>query len=198
MLSPTRKFSAPDTSYCLHYRVPTALSKSAVTRRLARHESGDLISFLAVAHCHSLTISPLMWQLSLGAIGRGGTAEVRQRYLNLKYSIAFKLPATSKSASELSQEYRVLMSEVHTLCNAYTRNHPNIVNLEAICWNFQPDTGDAWPVLLFEKAHNGDLCQFLNSQAGRLLDTRQRMVICQDIATGLRCLHIHGKSLLYF
>jgi serine/threonine protein kinase len=179
-----------ESSYYLRYRVPTSVSTSLVAKRLARYESGDLISFLAVAHCHGLAISALTWELSLGSIGQGATADIRQTLVNLEYSLAFKLPAPPTPTIKLSQEYRVLMSEIHTLCSAYTRNHPNIVLLEGIAWNFQ--LGDAWPVLMFEKAHNGDLRDFLNSQPGRILSTWQRITLCQDIATGLRCLHSNG------
>ena len=181
-----------DISYRFHYRSATASSKCTASRGI-RGESGDLISFLAVAHCHALDIAAITWQLPLGAVGKGATAKVNQSSLNLQWSLAFKRPVAAERSSELSQEYRVLMSEIMVLCNAATRNHPNIVTLEGVCWDFHPKTGDVWPVLIFEKAQEGDLGEFMVSSAGRALNFQQRLQFCQDIAIALALLHRHGN-----
>jgi hypothetical protein len=187
-----------DTSYRLHFQAATASSKHTVNRKL-RGESGDLISFLAVAHRHGLDISAIAWELPLGAIGEGGTARVNQSTLNLQWSLAFKRPAAvaiDRSSGEMSQDYQVLMSEIMVLCHTATRNHPNIVTLEGVCWDFHPKTGDAWPVLIFEKAQEGNLGDLMGSEAGRAMNFSERLQLCQDVARALTNLHRYG-TLLY-
>ncbi|KAF2659853.1 kinase-like protein [Lophiostoma macrostomum CBS 122681] len=158
-----------------------------------------------------------------GSLGIGGTAEVHQRFLHLRKSLAFKRPKietipeqlrgatiTTQNFRErqhlLDGEFRNLTSEVSVLCHPGIRYHPNIVELEAITWDFDERLGSAWPILIFEKAEEGDLATFLDTTRGRLLSIRKRLELCQDIAIGMLCLHrfgiIHGdinpRNLLVF
>ena len=182
-----------DVSYRFHYRPATATSKSALARGV-ENESGDLISFLAVAHCHGLDIAAITWDLTLGGLGKGGTAKIDQSNLSLRWSLAFKRPLTASQPRELSEEYRVLMSEILVLCNAAMRNHPNIVTLEGVCWDIHPQTSEIWPVLIFEKAQEGDLATFMASDVGQALTFSQRLQLCQDVAVALMNMHRYGNS----
>jgi hypothetical protein len=193
--------SALATPYRLHYHVPSATSRiTNGGRRMVREQVADLISFLAVTHSMSINLVFITWELSLGVLGDGATAKVWQLELNLKRSLAFKRPQVAKLAKNASKEdrasldgeYRILISEILTLCSEGLRFHPNIINLEAICWDFQKDTDDVWPVLVFEKADEGDLRTFLNSPRGRTLDLRKRLQLCQDVAIAMLCLHRYG------
>ncbi len=182
-----------DVSYRFHYRPATTASKPTIPRGV-ENESGDLISFLAVAHCHGLDIAAITWDVPLGGLGKGATARIDQSDLNLRWSLAFKRPLTASQPRELSKEYRVLMSEIMVLCNAATRNHPNIVTLEGVCWDIRPQTDEIWPVMIFEKAQEGDLETFMASDVGQALTFPQRLQICQDVAVALMNLHRYGNN----
>jgi hypothetical protein len=141
-----------------------------------------------------------------GSLGTGGTAEVQQRTLNLRKSLAFKRPkidannedsealisSTQGTAGALDGEYRNLTSEILVLCSESTRHHPNIITIEAVCWDFDERTGVAWPILVFDKAEERDLETFMKTPRGRHLDNRKRLQLCQDIAIAMIALHRYG------
>jgi len=211
--------STQELPYHLHYHVPssaTERTRHGGARRVTQDKVADLITFLAVTHDLALDITFTSWKPSrgddtklYGTLGTGGTAEVQQQVLHLGKSLAFKRPRLaqvseqSKEAStrtddrheQLDGEYRNLIAEVLALCNASVRFHPNIVELEAVCWDFDKQTGSVWPVLIFEKADEGDLDTFLATTRGRSLDIRKRLELCQDVAIAMLCLHRFGRSL---
>ena len=180
-------------SYQFHYRSATATSRATVLRGV-QNESGDLISFLAVAHCHGLDVTSITWDQNLGSVGEGGTARINQSVLNLQWSLAFKRPVVAAQLGKLSEEYRVLMSEIIVLCNAGTRNHPNIVTLEGVCWDIDPTTDIIWPVLIFEKAQERDLATFMESNNGQAMTFSDRLQLCQDVAVALINIHRFGTQ----
>jgi hypothetical protein len=198
MFALERDIPDANTSYRLHYHFPRASSKSSVSRRPLGQDSYDLMSLLTIASTRSVGLSANTWQPLLGQVGKGATANIHQSFLNVKTSLAFKCPtASTTSSNEISQEFISVMSEIDVLSHSDLRLHPNIISLEGICWDFRAGTGDAWPVFIFEKAHRGDLCTFLNSEEGKCLKTEERLHLCSDIALALTTLHRAGEFSLY-
>ena len=71
------------------------------------------------------------------------------------------------------------------------RSHPNIVDLEGICWEIEPKADKAVPVLVFEKA-SWDLQQFMNMREGMDMVFEDRLKICADIGSAITALHAYG------
>ena len=86
------------------------------------------------------------------------------------------------------------MSEVLILSQPPIRNHPNIVDLEGICWEIKTWTKKAVPVLVFEKA-SWDLQQFMNVREGMDMSFEDRLKICADIGEAIMSLHAYGLSI---
>jgi serine/threonine protein kinase len=76
------------------------------------------------------------------------------------------------------------------------KGHPNIVNLQGICWDVDStqDNVAIWPVLVFKKSTEGDLGQFMASEASNDLKPSTALGLLQDIAKGVSCLHTSGKT----
>ena len=86
------------------------------------------------------------------------------------------------------------MSEVQILSQPPIRDHPNIVDLEGICWEVEPCTEKAVPVLVFEKAP-WDLQQFMNVREGMDMPFEGRLKICADVGGAIMALHAYGLSI---
>ena len=86
-----------------------------------------------------------------------------------------------------------IMMEVLILSQPPIQNHPNIVDLEGICWEIKPWTKKATPVLVFEKA-SWDLQQFMNVREGMNMEFEDRLKICADIGGAVMALHAYGLS----
>ena len=74
------------------------------------------------------------------------------------------------------------------------RKHPNIVDLEGVCWEVKPRTEKAVPVLVFEKA-SWDLQQFMNVREGMDMVLEDRLKVCADIGSAIMALHAYGLSI---
>lgn len=150
----------------------------------------DFISFLGVAQKLDIDFLPITWQPKLDNIGEGGTANIRQSLINLQTGFAYKRIKWSRQAQwNESKNFEALISEVLVLGNPLIRNYPNIIRLEGICWDFPPGNDNVWPVLVFEKAQNGDLDKFMNTDTGRGVNLEDRLKLCADIAITLKYIH---------
>jgi serine/threonine protein kinase len=108
----------------------------------------------------------------------------------LQMSYAFKRIKWSRLArSNESRNFQALISEVLVLGHPLIRKHPNIIRLEGICWDFPPGDDRVWPVLVFEKAQNGDLARFLNSDPGKHINFENRLKLCANVAAALKFMH---------
>jgi hypothetical protein len=87
-----------------------------------------------------------------------------------------------------------LMTEVLILSQPPIQNQPNIVNLEGICWEIQPRTEKAVPILVYEKVV-WDLQQFMSTTEGMNMTIDNRLKICADIGYAIMALHAYGLSL---
>ena len=90
-----------------------------------------------------------------------------------------------------------MMMEVLILGQPPIRNHPNIVDLEGICWEIKPwtekGTEKVSPVLVFEKA-SWDLQQFMNVRKSMNMEFEDRLKICADVGGAVMALHAYGLS----
>ena len=158
----------------------------------------DFISFLATTQKAGVMFLPLNWRPELEKLGLGGQGDIRQLQVTADTTFAFKrLSTTSRNGQQTEDSerrlFRALQSEVLILCNPSVRNHPNIVNLEAVCWDLSSEEA-VMPVLVYEKSPFGDLRQFLDSDAGKKLNLQSKLDICFRIGKAIEVMHTISKS----
>jgi len=151
----------------------------------------DFLKFLAAVERHKIDLFPITWHPALDTIGEGATAEIRAALINVQMSYAFKRFIISDNNEEKVLLH--LISEVSILGLENIRNHPNIIKLEGVAWDFQDD-GQVWPVLVFEKTEHGDLETFFASNSGKNITFQERLDLCIHIGTALMVLSAHSKS----
>jgi hypothetical protein len=164
---------------------------SASTNRTNDHFQSDLIAFLSVVQKCNVDYLPITWQPALRTLGVGGSAMINQSTFITDMPLAFKRFHNSEDSD---WDYLPLMSEVLILSQTPIQNHPNIINLEGICWEIKPKMEKAVPVLVFEKAA-WDLKQFLNAREGLTMSFDDRLKICADIGSAIAALHAYGLLL---
>ena len=156
-------------------------------------EQGSLLSFLATAQALRVPLLPLHWDEQ--TIGFGATSRINESYGNPQTSFALKrIHNESKSSAPQCEIYRMLTNEIVALSGQIAQNHPNIVQLQGICWEIACENQEAWPVLIFEKAHFGDLYSFSMTPIGREMALDQRLSLCVEIEKALMDMHSISKS----
>lgn len=158
----------------------------------------DLISFLAVAQSCNTAFLPITWQPALDKLGAGATAEISQSLINLQTSFAFKRTAISnfpQGGLLNDRTFQALMSEVSVLSHPSIRGHPNIINLEGICWEIPLGRDKALPVLVFQKAQLGDMEKFMRSDQGMDLSFQARLELCAHIAAAITVMHSCSENI---
>ncbi|KAI1074719.1 kinase-like domain-containing protein [Whalleya microplaca] len=167
-------------------------SKIVEPRAHASRSRYDLISVLSAAQGVKTDLLPITWQAARAAIGKGGTAQINQRLLNLQMSFAFKcVKDEEKETKNESDILEQVISEILILGSTDIQQHPNIVKLEGVCWDIGADR-KVWPALVFEKSHYGNLEEFARLSPGRELQRQDRVKLCVDIATAVSDMHSHG------
>jgi hypothetical protein len=171
---------------------------SRTIRTAGRLEHPDLITLLAAAQRNCVEFVPIIRQEALGLLGKGGTAEISQAMVNLERSFAFKDTSRHRAidigdSGRPKGPYEILTLELSILTHPVIRNHPNIVDIEGICWEITKDD-HVYPVLLFEKAEHRDLLQFSPSLQAGITSFDAKLSLCIDIARGIYTLHIISKS----
>jgi hypothetical protein len=188
---------APPTSF--HHSTSSISSNAVSTEITSANIQIDLISMLSVAQQYKVDFLPITWLHALGPLGQGASAEISQSLINLQTSFAFKrthspMAATPYTSYEVDPNLRALFSELLVLENPLIRRHPNIIDLQGICWDIKSEGEDVRPVLVFERAQLGDLQMFLDSEDGRnsLFDTR--IELCIEIAKAIMTMHNCSKE----
>ena len=87
-----------------------------------------------------------------------------------------------------------MMSEVLIMSQPPIQNHPNIIDVEDVCWEVKPRTKKAAPVLVLEKA-SWDLQQFMSVCEGMDIAFEDRLQICADIGGAIVACHAYGLSI---
>jgi hypothetical protein len=163
----------------------------------------DFITVLAVAQKLQVEILPITWQSTRELAGRGKTSEISQSSINLQTSLAFKRVAKKDKRYEPEgQIFQSVINEITALCHPSIRNHPNIVELQGICWDIpvKEDIDDnemverVWPALVFEKSEFGDLGHFATMPICRELGFKDRLELCMGIGIAVADMHCNGKS----
>ena len=161
---------------------------SASASRTNRAVQSDLIAFLSIVQKFGVEYLPITWQPALGMLGVGGSGTIGQSTFMTEKPLAFKRFHISENPDG---GFLPMMSEVLILSQPPIRNHPNIVDLEGICWEVEPRTEKAVPVLVFEKA-SWDLQQFMNVREGMDMVFDDRLKICADVGGAIMALHAYG------
>ena len=166
---------------------------SAATSRTNRVVQSDLIAFLSIVQNCNVHYLPITWQPALSTLGAGGSGTISQSTFMTKKPLAFKR-FHCRDSENSDGDFLPMMSEVLILSQPPIQNHPNIVDLEGICWEIKPMTEKAVPVLVFEKAA-WDLQQFMNVREGMDMVAEDRLKICADIGSAIMALHAYGLSI---
>lgn len=162
-------------------------------------EHADLITVLAASQRNHVDFVPIIWQEALGSLGKGGTANVSQALLNLQTSFAFKRTSEYRAVQFGDRQKgpaEILALEISILKHPPIQKHPNVVDLEGVCWEIT-DKNDVYPVLLFEKAEQGDLLSFVPSLYGESVSFGVKLGLCIDIVHGVQALHNASKFLFF-
>ena len=164
---------------------------SASASRTNSDVQSDLVAFLSIVQKCNVDYLPITWQPALSTLGVGGSGTISQSTFIAGKPLAFK---RFHQSEDYDGDFLPLMSEVLILSQPPIRNHPNIVDLEGICWEIKPRTEKAVPVLVFEKA-SWDLQQFMNVSEGMEMVVEDRLKICADIGSAIMALHAYGLSI---
>jgi hypothetical protein len=199
-LQMARTKSVPKPTNSLASKLPSFYSNSVALQSacydaLQNEPHCDIVALLAQSQTHNVDIIPLTWLPRLESVGFGGTAEISQSLVNAHMSLAFKriLRADDDSLSE-SKAYRVLISEVCILSQSPIRGHPNIVQLQGLCFEIPSGETAVWPVLIFEKAKFGNLREFMETKVGLGLSFDQRLDMIHQIAAAIAMLHSSSET----
>ena len=163
---------------------------SASNSRINRIAQRDLIAFLSIVQNCSVDYLPITWQPALSTLGVGGSGMISQSIFMAEKPLAFKRFHDSENPDV---GFLPMISEVLILSQPPIQNHPNIVDLEGICWEIKPRAEKAVPVLVFEKA-SWDLQQFMNVREGVDMAFEDRLKICADVGDAIAALHAYGLS----
>lgn len=126
-------------------------------------------------------------------LGKGGSAKINQSMIDLETDFAFK---RIKDREDPAGTWRANMFEVAVLQSPVISEHPNVSKLVGVCWEFDGESGDIWPVLVSEKAPYGDLRQFMDSDRGRTMMMKERICLCTDVAMAIIALHASSEYAL--
>jgi hypothetical protein len=147
----------------------------------------DLIAILGLVQHLEIPFLHMTWDPGLDDLGEGATSEVHQSLVSNSINFAYK-----RARYATPQAFQALMCEMTILCNPMVRQHPNVLQLQGICLNEVQDDRvdeDVKPILVFEKAHHGNLDDFLGSAVGQNLDFTTRVKLCRDVALALFAMH---------
>lgn len=154
----------------------------------------NFLSFLANAQAQGISFLSIKWQAAQRAFGSGGTSIINEALANIRTTLAFKrVQPIEEFADEEHQKsdadiFRMLINEITVLGDSALREHPNIAQLQGICWDVSSD-GKVWPVLISEKSQLGDLYKFAHLPVWRELDIKKRLKLCIDIQTAVLDMH---------
>lgn len=160
----------------------------------------DLLTFIGVVQTLRLGILPIKWRAVRQPTGVGATGRINVASMDIDTSFAFKCVSDEQKDRVAQQEQHMteekimqaFINEITILGHPSIRNHPNIVELEGVCWDVKSD-GKVWPVLVFEKTQHGDLYDFAMRPTGRDLSFAQRLKFCIDIGVAIKDMHSNGR-----
>ncbi|KAF2133872.1 hypothetical protein P153DRAFT_306501 [Dothidotthia symphoricarpi CBS 119687] len=171
------------------------ISESSFTSTESKELQLDILGFLNFIHKLGVDIVPITWQSARQPIGWGATSQINEAHISITTSFAFKCASDAQKQRGLSKVLEALMNEIGVLAQPSIRNHPNVVDLQGICWDVESEH-EIWPVLILGKSEFGNLHDFVSLPNGRALSTEQRLELCVDIGTAIQDMHntniVHG------
>jgi hypothetical protein len=188
------------SSFQLHHRCIPDTELSTKHGKSEQDSDYDLISFLAVVQTMKINILPITWQDARDLVGEGGTSKVTQAKISLDTSFAFKCLSDNQrqdlQEGRLSETntFRTLINEIVVVGHSRLQRHPNIVDLQGICWDVTADD-EVWPAFVFEKSQFGDLYHFLQLPIGRNISSLGRLKLCVDVGTAVIDMHSLGREI---
>lgn len=170
----------------------------------------DIVAFLGVAQSRGIDLLPITWEPTLDCLGQGRMAEIREASFSRPTSFAFKRGRFRNAYDLMELETRLLPSlaaEVAVLGHPSCWDYPSVAKLEGICWEvYPPDDqvlsreetinsrkGGIMPILVFEKAKQGDLYQFMTHGPGQQLGLNDRLWLCTEVASAVAIMHTNSK-----
>ncbi len=168
---------------------PWKTSSAKLVATVTEPDRCNFLSFLATAQALQIEFLPLAWDAARGSLGTGGTSKIHQALMNVETSFAFK---TYHTRSKTEQVFRTVINEITIMSQTFIREHANIAQLQGICWEISDDD-KPWPVLVFEKAHFGDLDHFAR-HGGKDMKIGERLALCLDIGRAVIDMHANSKS----
>ena len=154
-----------------------------------RYREYGFIAVLGLAQRLRIPFLPIIWQVPLGPIGKGGQAEINQALINSQTSFAFK-----KFEYLLQDPFRQVAQEMVVLSHQAIRKHKHIVKLEGICWDIKPSV-QVRPVLVFQKTDLGDFHKFTMLEKFKRLSIEDKLNLCVDVGIAIRDMHRNGSGL---
>ncbi|KAJ8105871.1 hypothetical protein ONZ43_g7252 [Nemania bipapillata] len=164
----------------------------------------NFISFLAVSQRLRVPLLPITWDRTKRLVGSGYSGRITENSMSLTSSFAFKRIGTEDKLDNVEEIYSSLIHELSILRHDHIEGHPNIPELEGVCWDIipiKPDTAARatgttppfrlWPVLVLQKSEYGDLYQFLLSSRGQGMSMSDRLKLCVDIGNAVATLQDH-------
>lgn len=141
----------------------------------------------------NIHLLPMAWDAGRESIGAGATSRINEAK-NLNMSLAFKRADRNRSDEQI---FDSLTREITILALKSISDHPNIAQLQGICWDVSAgeneDDDRLWPVLIFPKSQFGDLGKLIAQSDDRSLDFQQRSKLCVDVGTAIMDMHALGK-----
>jgi hypothetical protein len=173
------------------------LSYSAIQSEPSVDVQCDLITFLAAVQAAQIDILPITWQSAREPVGEGGTSSIKEAPINLQTSFAFKCVKDETKGQQMikTRIFQAFIREITVLSHPSIRRHPNIINLQGICWDIQ-SKDEIWPVLIFEKTQFGDLYNFMTLPVGRDLGMIERVKLCADVVSAIADMHENSRLLI--
>jgi hypothetical protein len=90
----------------------------------------DFIAVLGLIQYLDIPFLHITWDPGLVDLGEGATSEVHQSLVSNSINFAYK-----RTKHATPQAFQALMCEMTVLCNPIVRRHPNVLQLQGICWN---------------------------------------------------------------
>lgn len=189
--SPPSGFTSNSNSIC-----DQAVEEQANEFHNSSHElEYDLLHFLAaVQHCRR-DFLPLSWH-SEAHIGRGGYATVTESTVHADFSYAYRRVSKQKPGAQgdVKYDFAPAITELTILSHRPLENNDNIIKLEGVCWDVNPQKRQIAPVFVYKKMPHGDLHKFRDSREFEGLRIEEKLALCADIGKGLFALHSCGKD----
>jgi hypothetical protein len=187
-----------DSKYQVYSTISASVSKTVESedRSPFTKHSGhkNLICFLSLSQQLQVDLLDVTWEPRSDLLGRGGTAIISPAAIDSDVGLAFKrfspgVPRGTELQSVQDKVYLALIAEMSILCHPAVRAHPNIIDLEGVCWEIDSSSKGSpviWPVLVFERANLGSLDKYL---LNRSVEHNVKLGLMSEILSAVAFMH---------